>query len=211
MAIELTGLSFLAPIAMFILILLIVYAVFKKSEILGDSNPVIITVSIIIALIFSLVTDIRNYAQSVIPWFAALSILLLLVMMLWALAKGKIDGFPKPFFWIFFGLFALVIGLLFFKSFLGGITPYVTSSGTCGGEYVYSGEYSSHYDSNDYPYYHNGKYYEHRTYVADCTDGTNEASDVLLKLKNWLWEDEVAGAVLLIIITIVVVTVVVKG
>ena len=60
MVVEITGLSFLAPIAMFVLVFVLVYAILKKTEIIGDSDGILITISIILALIFGIVTDVRN-------------------------------------------------------------------------------------------------------------------------------------------------------
>ncbi|MBU0957326.1 MAG: hypothetical protein KKF56_00800 [Nanoarchaeota archaeon] len=180
--VELTALEFLAPISMFVLIFVVVYAILVKTKVLGENNAINATVGVILALIFSIVTDTRDFAQDVIPWFAVLLVILFLFMLLFGLATGKVE-LKSWFVWVFVGIFALIIVVSAFSAFAGNIVPYVSGDDNC--HVSYNGHYTDYCDDSD----------------LDPT---------ILKLRDWLFEDDIAGAILLIIITTIVIAIVVK-
>ena len=117
-AVDLTGIAYFNPILSFALILVLVFAVLKKTKILGEGNGINALISIVLSLIFVSVVNVREYVEIVSPWFAVLAVLMFFVLFLAAFALGKPDAVFKPWLvWVFIVLLALVFVYLGFYQF----------------------------------------------------------------------------------------------
>ena len=80
---DLNAIGFFAPIAAFLLVFLVVYAVLSRSKLLGEDNKWLnLFISLFIASIFVSAAGVTRLVQTVVPWFAVLFISLFLVLML---------------------------------------------------------------------------------------------------------------------------------
>jgi len=101
MAIDISGIYFFMPVFSFLFVFLIVYAILIKTKVLGDSQFVNLLVSFIMAVIFMSFSSLELYVQTVIPWFIVLFVVIFLVLVIYGLSTGKLDGIAKTWFgWI---------------------------------------------------------------------------------------------------------------
>jgi hypothetical protein len=82
MVADLTSVSFFAPIAAFLLVFIVVFAVLHKLELIGDSKWANIFVSFLIASVFVSAAGTKDYVLTVIPWIAVLIVSLFFILML---------------------------------------------------------------------------------------------------------------------------------
>lgn len=83
------------PIFTFLLVFIVLYAILAKTKILGESKAVGISVSLLVAIIFTGLTSAREYVVSITPWFAVLLIITIFILMLVG-TGGKIpEGLTK--------------------------------------------------------------------------------------------------------------------
>ena len=109
--IDLTGLGYFMPIFGFLFVFILVFAVLKKTKILGHGLADFI-VSFIIASIFSTVSSLRTYVETIIPWFAVLIIAIFLMIILIALSQNQVDKIMKPSFAIVLIIILVLIFLI---------------------------------------------------------------------------------------------------
>jgi membrane-associated HD superfamily phosphohydrolase len=91
MAVDVTWISFYAPILAFLLVLFIVYAVLLKTEILGKSHWAIAIVSVIVATIFVSAVGLTNFVTDIVPWFGAFAVSVVLLLALVGFTGGNVD------------------------------------------------------------------------------------------------------------------------
>lgn len=123
-------LNFLAPISVFILALIIVYAILRSTKLLGGVTAIDVTVAVIIAVIFSSVAGAREYIRTVTPWFVILIVALFFILFLISFVKGKFSG-PKWIGVVFIILLAVVLLAAAVKVF--NLTPYLPGASESGG------------------------------------------------------------------------------
>lgn len=70
MAADISSIGYFLPIFSFLLIFIVVYAILKKTEILGDNNGVSLFISFIIAAFFIVNTKMVEFTQNISSWFA---------------------------------------------------------------------------------------------------------------------------------------------
>lgn len=70
MAADISSISYFLPIFSFLLIFIVVYAILKKTEILGDNNGVSLFISFILAAFFIVNTNMVEFTQNISSWFA---------------------------------------------------------------------------------------------------------------------------------------------
>jgi len=122
--------NFLAPISVFILALLISYAVLKSTKLLGGVSAIDAIVSVIIAIIFASVTSARDYIQTVVPWFVILIVALFFILFIISFLKGDFSKMK----WlgiVFIVLLALVFIFSAVKVF--NLEPYLPGQLEAGG------------------------------------------------------------------------------
>ena len=113
------------PIAGFLLVFVVLYALLAKTKILGENTFVQLFVPFIIASLFVSFVEARQYVQMVIPWFV---ILVISAFMLLALLGfiGKIpEGMSKGIGVAFLVLLAIVFLVSIFIVFSNIVGPYL--------------------------------------------------------------------------------------
>ena len=89
--IDITGLNFFMPVFSFVFVFIIVYAILKKTEILGENNFINLVVSFIMAVVYMSVTSAELYVKTIIPWFVVLLIMVFLVLLVAGLSTKELD------------------------------------------------------------------------------------------------------------------------
>jgi len=134
---NISGLGYFMPLFGFLFVFLIVFALLTKTKILGDQKYVNILISSVIAIIFATMSSVRDYVQTVTPWFAVLAIALFFILLLVGLSQKKVDDIVKPWFvWVFIVLLIII--------FLVSAT--VVFSDTMSNFYSQLGDYITNYD-----------------------------------------------------------------
>jgi FlaA1/EpsC-like NDP-sugar epimerase len=100
----------------FLIAMILVYAGLIKLKIPG-SNWIIAVLSLLIAMIFLTNDQARHFATDIIPSFAAILIVSVLLLLTLIFAATKIEIFQKPIAWIIFIAVLLVIIFTIFHSF----------------------------------------------------------------------------------------------
>jgi len=100
----------------FLIAMILVYAGLIKLKIPG-SNWIIAVLSLLIAMIFLTNDQARHFATDIIPSFAAILIVSVLLLLTLIFAATKIEIFQKPIAWIIFAAVLLVIIFTIFHSF----------------------------------------------------------------------------------------------
>jgi hypothetical protein len=81
MAADISSISYFLPIFSFLLIFIVVYAVLKKTGVLGDNNGVSLFISLILATFFIVNTKMVEFIEFSSSWFAVFLVCLLFIMM----------------------------------------------------------------------------------------------------------------------------------
>ena len=77
MAVEImSGISWFAPIFAFLLVMFIVYAVLKKTEVIGTNDATVLIVSFIVASFFILEAQLVNYVEFITGWAGAIVVII---------------------------------------------------------------------------------------------------------------------------------------
>ncbi|MFH1501167.1 MAG: hypothetical protein ABIE22_04455 [archaeon] len=106
---DVSGLEFYMPIFAFLFVFVIMYALIAKTKILGDNKFVNLVVSFVIAVIFTLISSIRTYIETVIPWFAVLIVLAFFALLIVHFVHEKPGDILKPWFaWVFVALLVII-------------------------------------------------------------------------------------------------------
>lgn len=90
-AINITGLFFFMPIFSFFLVSTIVYAILIKTKILGDSQFVNLSISLIMGIIFMSFSSIDLYVQTIVPWFVLFLVIVFFVLVVAGFATKDLE------------------------------------------------------------------------------------------------------------------------
>jgi hypothetical protein len=126
MAADLSGMTFFAPIAAFLIVFIVTFAVLTKTKLLSENNWVVLFVSFLMASIFVSVAGARQYIQTIIPWFAVLLISLFLLLVLVGFIGKPAEILTKGIgivFVIFLGIVFLVSGFFIYSNVLVNYLP----------------------------------------------------------------------------------------
>jgi len=96
MAIDVSAFNYFMPLFGFLLVFVVSYALLAKAKFLGENKFIIILVSFILAIIFVTVSSARQIVLKIVPWFAVLAVLILLIALIIAISQQKIDAIMKP-------------------------------------------------------------------------------------------------------------------
>jgi hypothetical protein len=86
-----TGLSWFTPIFAFFLVLLIVYAVLKKTEVLGSNEGMMLIVSFIISSFFILESQLVDYVEFLTGWVGVVLAIIFFLLILFAFASRDFE------------------------------------------------------------------------------------------------------------------------
>jgi len=79
----------------FALVFLVTYALLAKTKILGSNSFIHFLTSFLVAVIFASSPTTTQFTVLTIPWIGVLSVMLLLVLMIFAFVKGNLDEVVK--------------------------------------------------------------------------------------------------------------------
>lgn len=82
MAADVSSITYFAPIAAFLLVFIVIFAVLYKLELVGENRWVQLFVSFLIASIFVSAAGTKDYVLTVVPWIAVLIITLFFILLL---------------------------------------------------------------------------------------------------------------------------------
>ena len=122
------ALNLFLPIAGFLLVFIVVFAVLVKTKVLGDNKFVQLLVSFIVAIIFVSVASLRQLLVIVVPWAGVLIILLFLLLLITGFV-GKTDFMNKWIGIVFVILFILIFVVALFFVF-SNYVPFSASFGS---------------------------------------------------------------------------------
>jgi hypothetical protein len=89
--IDVSQINFFTPIASFLLVFIVIYAVLQKSKILGESKAINAWVSFVMSIIFISFSSTDLYVRSIVPWFVVLLIIIFLVLITMAFTNKEYD------------------------------------------------------------------------------------------------------------------------
>lgn len=95
MAADLSGVTYFAPLAAFLLVFLVCALLFLKVKLLGDNKWMALFVSLLIAALFVSFGSVRRYIEVITPWFAVFLISLFFILMLVSFSGKVPEGFQK--------------------------------------------------------------------------------------------------------------------
>lgn len=135
MALDVSALTYLMPVFGFILVFVIVFAILKKTEILGDNAFIDSLVSFIMAIIFVSVSPVRQYIEAVIPWIGVLVVSLFFVLIIIGFSQKKMEDMLKPSLaWVFIILLILIFLIAALNVFAPVFEPYLPGTSGTGGD-----------------------------------------------------------------------------
>ena len=123
---ELTALAFFAPIAAFLIVFVVVFAVLFKTKVLGENKWANLFVAFLIATVFISTAGAVRYIGTVIPWFAVVIVSLAFILILTGFigepAKSMNKGISIAFV-IILSLVFLISGFLVFSKLILSYLP----------------------------------------------------------------------------------------
>jgi hypothetical protein len=143
MVADVSAITYFAPIAAFLVVFLVAFAILYKSELLGkEAKWLTLFVSLVIAALFISIASVRIYVQTITPWFGALLVSLFFVLILMGAIGGadKTHGFLRWFFLIAALLIFLISGIVVFS---GTLAPWLPGTPESFGNPVSSWLYSA--------------------------------------------------------------------
>ena len=121
---DVSAVSFLGPILVFLVVVIVLTAILTKIKILGENIWVNVFVSLFIAGIFVVVDSIRDFLLNVIPWFAVLLMAIFFILVLATFINA--DDVPGKFLiWVFLIVMIVVFVIVGVKVFAGSVVSYL--------------------------------------------------------------------------------------
>jgi hypothetical protein len=121
---DISTLGYFTPIFSFLFVFVLMYALLAKTKLLGDNKFVHLITSFVIAIIFSLISSVRQYVESVVPWFAVLIVALFFILLIIGFSQKKMEDMMKPgLAWIFIVLLIVIFIVAAVKIFGSSLTP----------------------------------------------------------------------------------------
>ncbi len=126
MAVDISALGYFAPILAFLIVMIVLFALLNKTELLGKHLFVQIFTSIVVATIFVSAAGVREYVLTITPWFGALIVSLFFILLFTGFVGKPIEGMNKGVgvaFVIVLMLIFLVSGFVIFSEVIGPYLP----------------------------------------------------------------------------------------
>ncbi len=126
---DLSAITYFAPIAAFLIVFAFTFAILIKTKILGEHKIGTLLVALLIATLFVSAAGTIEYIQAIVPWFAALVVSLVFLLVITGLV-----GKPAEFMNKGIGIaFVIILSLVFLTSafiiFSSSIFPYLPGPG----------------------------------------------------------------------------------
>lgn len=116
--IDLTPINYALPLFSFVLVFVLFFAILKKTEVLGDNAFIQAIISVIIALIFISLSNVRSFVELITPWFSVLIVILFFGILIVMFMLKEPEKVLKPGLAIgFLVVFAIIVFYLWFTHF----------------------------------------------------------------------------------------------
>lgn len=89
------GLDYLTPILAFILVFVLMYALLGKTQILGENKFIHSLLSLIVAIVFVVAPNAREYTLTVTPWIVVFLVALFFIILIISFVRGNIEDIVK--------------------------------------------------------------------------------------------------------------------
>jgi hypothetical protein len=123
---DVSSITYFAPILAFLIVFVIMYALLRKTQILGEERFTHLFIAFLIATVFVTAASVRQIVLNVVPWFAVLVIALFFILVLAGFIGKPEEIIGKRVGWIFvivLILIFLISGIKVFSSSLGSYLP----------------------------------------------------------------------------------------
>lgn len=122
---DVSALAYLNPIFAFLVVAVVIFAILRKSGLLGDHVLLDVIVALFVPAIFITVPGVSDLILSVIPWFAVLVMALFFILFLASFVGNADDIAGKGLALVFIILLAIVFIVAAVKIFSGSIFTYL--------------------------------------------------------------------------------------
>lgn len=122
---DVSAVTYFAPILAFMVVFALMFALLKKSKLLGENTFIQIFISFLIATIFVIAGSVRQVVLNVIPWFAVLLLALFFILMLAGFIGKSEDFIGKKMGWLFIAALIFIFIISGVKVFSGVLWPYL--------------------------------------------------------------------------------------
>lgn len=132
MVVDVSGISYFAPILAFLIVFIILFALLNKTKLIGENAFFQIFVSFVIATVFVSAAGVREYVLTITPWFALLVVSLFFILFVIGFVGKPVEGMAKGigiFFVIVLIIIFLVSGFVVFSDFIVPYLPGGTGEG----------------------------------------------------------------------------------
>jgi hypothetical protein len=127
MPIDISFISYFSPLLAFLIVFVVIFALLKKTKILGEHWGTAMFISFVVASLFVSAAGIRTLTLTIIPWFAVLILSLIFIWMIILFMGDAGKSLHKPIGIIFIILLALIFLISGFVVFSETISPYLPS------------------------------------------------------------------------------------
>ena len=92
---SISAIGYFMPIFAFLLVFIVVYALLKKTEVLGTAEPIMLFISFILAGFFIVEASLVEFVQLGSAWFSVLVVLIFFILLsLYSyFSQAKLEGF----------------------------------------------------------------------------------------------------------------------
>lgn len=125
MVVDISGISYFAPILAFLVVFVIIFALLNKTKLIGENAFIQIFVSFLIGTIFVSAAGVRDYVLTITPWFGLLIISLFFVLFVIGFVGKPVEFMTKGIGIIFILLLIIVFLVSGFVVFSETLAPYL--------------------------------------------------------------------------------------
>lgn len=112
-----SALGYFIPIFAFLLVFIVIYAILKKTGVLGSSEPVMLFISLILSSFFILEASLVEFIQVTSAWFGVLIIFIFFILVAVAFLPGKDPfAFLGKNDWFSWAVLGLILGIFVITS-----------------------------------------------------------------------------------------------
>ena len=118
--------TYIIPVAVFLLVFILVYSVLAKTLILGSNELTHAIASFLIALLFVVVKPAQQYVTLITPWFVIFLVSLFFLLLIGGFAGGKLEFMMNPgFAWTFLALIMITFVISGIQVLAPVLRPYL--------------------------------------------------------------------------------------
>lgn len=114
MAASLSALNYFLPILSFFVVFVVIFALLKKTQVLGENDFVALFISFVLGVFFIIQTSLVDFLMFSSAWFVVVIFLVFLMFVLLAFFPGKLEFLEKG--WVSWVVVGGLIGLFIIAS-----------------------------------------------------------------------------------------------